>query len=152
VKDRRVDPITATYAVGTAADLEDVVGGISLNGLAKASPQVALTTSTDETFTSGKVYIVIQQTGAGGTSDLLNTVTNVGDINSIDSQRLVEATLSKSASDVADISSIDQFGSTMTLGVTYSSGTDTRGYAVSGSKIDALLTGLSPTGVQNQFF
>ena len=65
---------------------------------------------------------------------------------------LVEATLSKSGADVADISSIDQFGSTMTLEVTYSKGTDTRGYAVSGSAIDAALTAVSPKGVQNQFF
>jgi Ca2+-binding RTX toxin-like protein len=135
-------------------------GAVTLvdNGVAKTSPSVALTTATDPKFSSGKIYVVIQQTGAGGTSDLLKTVKQVGDINPIDSQKrnyrfdLVEATLSKSGADVADISSIDQFGSTMTLEVTYKSGTDTRGYAVSGSKIDAAIIAASPTGVQNQSF
>jgi Ca2+-binding RTX toxin-like protein len=135
-------------------------GAVTLvdNGVAKGSPTIPLTSATDLTFKSGKVYVVIQQTGAGGTSDLLKTITQVGDINPIDSQKrnyrfdLVEATLSKSGADVADISSIDQFGSTMTLGVTYKSGTDTRGYAVSGSKIDAAITAASPKGVQNQIF
>lgn len=135
-------------------------GAVTLvdNGVAKGSPSIPLTTATDEKFKSGKVYVVIQQTGAGGTSDLLTTVKQVGDINPIDSQKrnyrfdLVEATLSKSGADVADISNIDQFGSTMTLEVTYTGGTDTRGYAVSGSKIDAALTTASPKGVQNQFF
>src|SRR6185503_13898163 len=126
--------------------------------VAKTSPSVALTTATDPKFSSGKVYVVIQQTGAGGTSDLLTTVKQVGDINPIDSQKrnyrfdLVEATLSKSGADVADISNIDQFGSTMTLEVAYKGGTDTRGYAVSGATIDAALTAASPSGVQNQVF
>jgi len=66
---------------------------------------------------------------------------------------LLEATLSNSASDVADISAINQFGSTLTLGVQYSGGaTDTRGYAVSGSAIDTAITNLSPAGIQDQVF
>ena len=62
-------------------------GAVTLvnNGVAAGAPSVALTTAGHTTFSSGKVYIVIQQTGAGGTSDLLSTVTHVGDINSIDS-------------------------------------------------------------------
>ena len=117
-------------------------GAVTLvnNGVAAGAPSVALTTASHTTFSSGKVYIVIQQTGAGGTSDLLATVTHVGDINSIDSATrnyrfdLVEATLSNSASDVADISAINQFGSALTLAVQYQGGlTDTRGYAVSGA-------------------
>jgi len=136
-------------------------GAVTLvsNGVATAAPSVALTTAGDTTFSSGKVYIVIQQAGAGGTSDLLSTVTHVGDINSIDSATrnyrfdLLEATLSNSASDVADISAINQFGSTLTLAVQYQGGiTDTRGYAVSGQAIDTALTGVSPAGVQNQVF
>ena len=135
-------------------------GAVALveNGVAKASPKIALTTASDETFTSGKVYVVIQQTGAGGSSDLLKTIKKVGDINPIDSEHrnyrfdLVEATLSKSASDVADISDIDQFGSTMTLAVSYKNGTDTRGYAISGAKIDAAIAAVSPKDIQDQFF
>ena len=135
-------------------------GAVTLvsNGVAAASPSVALTTPGHTTFSSGKVYIVVQQTGAGGTSDLLSTITHVGDINSIDSQKrnyrfdLVEATLSNSASDVADISAINQFGSTLTLQVQYQGSTDTRGYAVSGTAIDTTLTTVSPPGIQNQVF
>ena len=54
---------------------------------------------------------------------------------------LLEATLSNSASDVADISAINQFGSALTLAVQYQGGlTDTRGYAVSGAAIDTAIT------------
>ena len=124
-------------------------GAVTLvnNGVAAGAPSVALTTAGHTTFSSGKVYIVIQQTGAGGTSDLLATVNHVGDINSINSVTrnyrfdLLEATLSNSASDVADISAINQFGSALTLAVQYQGGlTDTRGYAVSGAAIDTAIT------------
>src|SRR4051812_2252734 len=89
-------------------------GAITLinNGAATSTSSIDLTTATDTPFSSGKVYIVVQQTGAGGTSDLLTHVTQPGDLNSVDSQTrnyrfdIVEATLSNSASDVADISSI----------------------------------------------
>jgi len=136
-------------------------GAVTLvnNGVAAGAPSVALTTASHTTFTSGKIYIVVQQTGPGGTSNLASTVTHVGDINSIDSVArnyrfdLLEATLSNSASDVADISAINQFGSTLTLAVQYQGGlTDTRGYAVSGQAIDTAITGMSPAGIQNQVF
>ena len=136
-------------------------GAVTLvnNGVAAGAPSVALTTAGHTTFSSGKVYIVIQQTGAGGTSNLLATVNHVGDINSIDSVTrnyrfdLLEATLSNSASDVADISAINQFGSALTLAVQYQGGlTDTRGYAVSGAAIDTAITAMSPAGIQDQVF
>ena len=127
-------------------------GAVTLvnNGVAAGAPSVALTTAGHTTFSSGKVYIVIQQTGAGGTSNLLATVNHVGDINSINSVTrnyrfdLLEATLSNSASDVADISAINQFGSALTLAVQYQGGlTDTRGYAVSGAAIDTAITNVA---------
>ena len=136
-------------------------GAVTLvdNGVAAGAPSVALTTAGHTTFSSGKVYIVIQQTGAGGTSNLLATVNHVGDINSIDSVTrnyrfdLLEATLSNSASDVADISAINQFGSALTLAVQYQGGlTETRGYAVSGAAIDTAITAMSPAGIQDQVF
>jgi hypothetical protein len=50
-------------------------GAVTLvsNGVAGGAPSVALTTNSHTTFSSGKVYIVVQQTGHGGTSDLLST-------------------------------------------------------------------------------
>lgn len=135
-------------------------GAITLinNGVATSTTSIDLTTASDTTFSSGKVYIVVQQTGVGGTSDLLTNVTQPGDLNSVDSQArnyrfdIVEATLSNSASDVADISSIGQFGSTLTLEVVYNTGNATRGYNVSGATLGSTVTSFSPTGVQNQVF
>lgn len=135
-------------------------GAVTLvnDGVATGTNSINLTTATDTTFSSGKVYIVIQETGAGGTSDLLSTVTSTGDLNSTDSQArnyrfdIVEATLSNSASDVADISDIGQFGSTMTLEVVYGSGNATRGFNASGSAIETTVNGFSPSGSQNQNF
>src|SRR3954469_8914921 len=61
-------------------------GAVTLvdNGVAKGSPTIPLTSATDLTFKSGKVYVVIQQTGAGGTSNRLKTITQVDNINPID--------------------------------------------------------------------
>src|SRR5690349_10852807 len=126
------------YAYAFAFEAGNLIpgGAITLvdNGVATGTNSINLTTASDPTFSSGKVYIVIQQTGVDGTSDLLSSVTTTGDLNSTDSQArnyrfdIVEATLSNSASDVADISDIGQFGSTMTLQVVYSSGNATRGF------------------------
>lgn len=151
------------YAYAFAFEGSNLIpgGAVTLvsNGVAAGAPSVALTTAGHTTFSSGKVYIVVQQTGTGGSSNLLATVQHVGDINSIDSVArnyrfdLLEATLSNSASDVADISAINQFGSTLTLAVQYQGGlTDTRGYAVSGASIDTAITNMSPAGIQNQVF
>src|SRR4029079_4259505 len=118
-------PGNGVYAYAFAFEGANLIPGGAVplvsNGVAAGSTSVALTNAGYTTFTSGKVYIVVQQTGPGGSSNLLSTVTHVGDINSLDSVArnyrfdLLEATLSNSASDVADISAINQFGSTLTL-------------------------------------
>ncbi|GEP60048.1 hypothetical protein RSO01_72140 [Reyranella soli] len=135
-------------------------GAITLvdNGVATATTSIDLTTASDATFSSGRIFVVVQQTGAGGTSDLLTEITQVGDITSVDAQTrnyrfdLIEATLSGSASDVADISDIGEFGSTMTMEIVYGSGSATRGYNASGSTIENNVIGFSPAGSQNQSF
>jgi hypothetical protein len=135
-------------------------GAITLvnSGVATGTNSIALTTASDTTFASGRIFVVVQQTGAGGTSDLLTAVTQVGDITSVDAQTrnyrfdLLEATLSNSASDVADISDIGEFGSTMTMQIVYGTGSATRGYNASGSAIETAVTAFSPTGAQNQVF
>jgi len=155
-------PGNGVYAYAFAFEGNNLIpgGAITLvsSGAATGVNSIDLTTASDPTFSSGRIFVVVQQTGTGGTSDLLTEITQVGDITSIDAQTrnyrfdLIEATLSNSAADVADISDIGEFGSTMTMEIVYGTGTATRGFNASGNTIETAVTAFSPAGSQNQVF
>ena len=108
------------------------------------------------TVTGGNVVVVMQQ----GASAPLAQPTAIGDvldttaaINGNYRYDAIEFTISNSASDVADLTNIVQFGAPMALSVTYgptgSSTTQTRGYNVSGQSIADFLGGATaPTDWQ----
>jgi hypothetical protein len=105
----------------------------------------------------GNVVVVLQQQAGGGLAP-----TSIGQI--LDSTAAtngnyrydaIEFTISNTASDVADLTNIVQFGAPMELSVTYgptgSQTTQTRGYAVSGQTMANDLIALSPAGSQTPY-
>jgi hypothetical protein len=114
-------------------------------------------------FASGNVVVVLQQTGSGGTSNLISEVAASGGgigylLNTLHAQAenfrydAIEATIEGSPTDAADLTDVVQFGSTMQLSVGYTGGlTQTRSYNVTGDQVVSNLTSYSPPGVQQQY-
>ena len=129
------------------------------NGVAAVNPQLNLTQG-DGTFLSGTVYFVVQQThGAGpGGANLTpldpSTIVQPGSLYFEDAiarnyrYDVVEATISNAPADVADITSIVQFGSTLSI----SANGVTRGYNTSAADIYAALQANLPPGTENYTF
>ena len=117
------------YAIAYAGANQTASVALVTNGHAATAPSLALTTDASPTFVSGKVYIVVIQQApspAPSAADFVANHLTVGSITPANAQTenyrydLVEVTLSgpgKAGADVADISAINQFGSTLTIGV-----------------------------------
>ena len=111
-------------SLGTSATLysNDAIGATSID-------------LTAGSFFSGSIYVVIQQGQTAmpaitSTSDIIN---NQSAYNY--SYQLFEATLGGSQYDLGDISAVNTFGFTSTYEVEYQSGSDTRGFLVSGDSV-----------------
>lgn len=124
------------------------------DGVAAVNPQLNLTQS-GGTFLSGTVYFVVQQTKGTGIAPLdPNTIVQPGSLYFEDAVArnyrydVIEATISNNPADVADITSIVQFGSTLEL----SAGGATRGYNTSAANIYGALQANLPAGTEHYTF
>lgn len=124
------------------------------NGVATVNPSIDLT-AVDGQFNSGTVYFVVQQTAGTGIAPLdPTTIVQPGSLYFSDAitrnyrYDVIEATISNSSADVADITSIVQFGSTLEL----SAGGVTRGYNTSAANIYAALQANLPAGTEHYTF
>jgi hypothetical protein len=134
------------------------------NGTLKSSLSIDLNQLGD--FASGNVVVVLQQTGPGGTSNLISEVQNNGIGYLLDPANAtysasnpagtnfrydaIEATLTGAGTDAGDLTNIVQFGGPMELSITYSNrDTQTRGYGVNGNTLASQVIDLSPPKSQN---
>ncbi|MCA0246624.1 MAG: DUF4114 domain-containing protein [Proteobacteria bacterium] len=143
------DTPSANAPAGKVAQVELVT-----NGVAAVNPQLNLTQG-DGTFLSGTVYFVVQQTAGTAIAPLdPSTITQPGSLYFEDAiarnyrYDVVEATISNAPADVADITSIVQFGSTLSI----SANGVTRGYNTSAADIYAALQTNLPAGTEHYTF
>jgi hypothetical protein len=135
-------------ANGNLLDSTTMVSNGAVGGASTFS--LDLTTAATPTVKGGNVVIALQQMPSGGS--VLNPTT-IGDVLDTTAATTgnyrydaVEFTISKSGSDVADLTNIVQFGAPMELSVSYSSApTQTRGYNVDGATLSTAISALDPT-------
>jgi hypothetical protein len=115
---------------------DGTVGGVG------GSFAIALTNDTTTELTGGKIYFVVQSLPAGTASTLSGIISTQSNITPENAATYdfgydsMEVTLDGSASDAANLTSVNGFGLPMTLSTSYDDGTSASvGYAVSGAAI-----------------
>lgn len=114
-----------------------------------------MTVTLPASFSSGQVFILVQQTGDGTLGQTISAL-NSGNVNAINpttaqqygyQYQLVEATLSGSTGDLGDISSVNTYA----FPVTYSDSNGARGFAPGfvGSTFQNSLNTIAPGSLQN---
>ena len=131
------------------------VAGSSTAPLVSNGQPGNMTITLPSSFSSGQVFILVQQNGDGTLGQTISTL-NSGDVNAISpataqqygyQYQLVEATLSGSTGDLGDISSVNTFA----FPVTYSDVNGTRGFAPGfvGNTLQSSLNGIAPGSLQS---
>lgn len=108
------------------------------------------------TFSSGTIYVLIEQAGAGNPSAITPSSLVLGDITPANAQasnysyQLFEATLANTTFDQGDISALNTFGFTSQFQVVFADNTtQSVGFRASGASIFSTLSGLNSQNVQN---
>lgn len=131
------------------------VAGSSTTALVANGQPGNMTITLPTSFSSGQVFILVQQNGDGTLGQTISTL-NSGNVNAISPDtaqqygyqyQLVEATLSNSTGDLGDISSVNTFA----FPVTYSDVNGARGFApgVVGNTLQSSLNTIAPGSLQN---
>ncbi|MFO1084741.1 MAG: DUF4214 domain-containing protein [Reyranellaceae bacterium] len=131
------------------------VAGSSTAALVANGQPGNMTITLPTSFSSGQVFILVQQNGDGTLGQTISTL-NGGDVNAISpttaqqygyQYQLVEATLSSSTGDLGDISSVNTFA----FPVTYADSNGARGFApgVVGNTLQSTLNTIAPGSLQS---